>query len=216
MEKLESVRGIAAPLMQINIDTDQIIPSRFMPRVLIPGGLKEGLFAEWRLTPEGEPKPGFILNRKPFDAATILLGGRNFGCGSSREQAPKALRQWGFRAVVAASFGEIFFGNCFRNGIVPVCLPEPVVDELARVALADGESAVIEVDLAQDTLTDSKGNAHRFDSPARLRKMLLSGLDEVDLTLTLSSQLDAFRRRDVVQRWWAYDACSAPGHPTSR
>jgi 3-isopropylmalate/(R)-2-methylmalate dehydratase small subunit len=204
MEQLESVRSIGAPLMQVNIDTDQIIPSRFMPRVLIPGGLKEGLFAEWRLAPDGQPIADFILNKAPWDSAQILIGGRNFGCGSSREQAPKALRQWGFRAVIAPSFGEIFFGNCFRNGIVPVALPEAAVDELARAALAGGERAVLEVDLARETVTDSRGIAHAFTSPARLRRMLLSGLDEIDLTLTLTRELEEFRGRDVVERRWVY------------
>ncbi len=206
MEKLESVRGIGAPLMQVNIDTDQIIPSRFMPRVLIPGGLKEGLFAEWRLRQDGEPIRDFILNRTPWDTAQILIAGRNFGCGSSREQAPKALRQWGFRAVIAPSFGEIFFGNCFRNGIVPVELPQETVERLAQDALAGEDKAVLEVDLARETVTDVRGIEHVFTSPARLRRMLLSGLDEVDLTLTLSHELADFRERDMRERPWAYPA----------
>jgi 3-isopropylmalate/(R)-2-methylmalate dehydratase small subunit len=204
MEKLETIRGIGAPLMQINIDTDQIIPSRFMPRVLIPGGLREGLFADWRLTPDGVPKPGFILNREPFAQALFLLAGRNFGCGSSREQAPKALRQWGFRVVVAPSFGEIFYGNCFRNGILPITLPEALVQEMAATAEAQDERAVLEVDLHRNLLTDATGKAHTFESPARLRRMLLAGMDEIDLTLTLNDALAAYRARDMRERQWAY------------
>ena len=208
MEQLDRVSGFAAPLMQVNIDTDQIIPSRFMPRVLIPGGLREGLFAEWRLRPDGSPREDFILNREPFGGATILLGGRNFGCGSSREQAPKALRQWGFRVVVAPSFGEIFYGNCFRNGILPVVLQEPVLQALAAAALAHGADALLDVNLHTETLTGSHGHAHRFKSPDRLRRMLLAGLDEIDLTLTLSAQIEIFRRQDVEQRAWSYKSIS--------
>lgn len=206
MEQLVRIHGFAAPLMQVNIDTDQIIPSRFMPRVLIPGGLREGLFAEWRLAPDGRPKDDFILNREPFGRATILLGGRNFGCGSSREQAPKALRQWGFRVVAAPSFGEIFYGNCFRNGILPVVLREPVLQALAAAALSDGADALLEVDLRTETLTDSRGHVHRFTSPDRLRRMLLAGLDEIDLTLTLFAQIEAFRERDTQERAWVYES----------
>jgi 3-isopropylmalate/(R)-2-methylmalate dehydratase small subunit len=210
MEQLETVRGIAAPLMQINIDTDQIIPSRFMPRVLIPGGLREGLFAEWRLTPEGADRPEFILNREPYTRAPFLLAGRNFGCGSSREQAPKALRQWGFRVVVAPSFGEIFYGNCFRNGILPVVLPEAVVEAMAAAALADGAGAVLAVDLHRDLLTDAQGVEHSFTSPARLRRMLLAGMDEIDLTMTLAADMAAYRARDEKERAWSYGCVQGP------
>lgn len=205
MEKLEAMQGIAAPLMQINIDTDQIIPSRFMPRVLIPGGLREGLFAEWRLTPDGQPKPEFILNRAPFGGATFLLAGRNFGCGSSREQAPRAMRQWGFRVVVAPSFGEIFYGNCFRNGILPIVLPDAVVQEMALTAQRLGEQAVLQADLHRNVLVDANGRTHAFASPARLRRMLLAGMDEIDLTLTLHREISAYRARDLQDRRWAYD-----------
>ncbi len=209
MEQLETVRGVAAPLMQINIDTDQIIPSRFMPRVLIPGGLKEGLFAEWRLEQDGTPKPDFILNREPYASAPFLIAGRNFGCGSSREQAPKALRQWGFRVVVAPSFGDIFYGNCFRNGIVPVQLAEDVVQALAATATADPQAELL-VDLHRDVLVDARGTGHPFTSPARLRRMLLAGMDEVDLTLTLQAELAAYRAKDVQARAWAYGSVQHP------
>jgi 3-isopropylmalate/(R)-2-methylmalate dehydratase small subunit len=204
MEQLEIIEGIGAPLMQINIDTDQIIPSRFMPRVLIAGGLREGLFADWRLTPDGSPRPAFVLNRAPFANAVFLLAGRNFGCGSSREQAPKALRQWGFRVVVAPSFGEIFYGNCFRNGILPITLPESAVQAMAAVAETQGEGAVLRADLHRNLLIDAAGDAHAFESPERLRRMLLAGMDEVDLTMTLGEALTAWRARDLRAREWAY------------
>lgn len=206
MEQFERMQGVAAPLMQANIDTDQIIPARFMPRVLVPAGLKEGLFAEWRLTPEGTERPEFILNREPYRHAQILLAGPNFGCGSSREQAPKALRQWGFRVVVASGFGEIFYGNCFRNGILPVVLPPEVVQSLADRSMADGADALLEVDLGHEVLTDPAGTRHPFATPVRLRRMLLAGMDEIDLTMTLHDQIASYRKLDRQARAWSY-AC---------
>lgn len=204
MEKFSSIRGYAAPLMQINIDTDQMIPSRFLPRAHEPGVLKEGLFSEWKTRPDGTPNPDFILNRAPFSEATILLAGRNFGCGSSREGAPKALRQWGMRVIIAASFGDIFYGNCFRNGMVPVILPEATVEAMAADAMARGADALIDVDLERNTVTTARGEVLSFPSPARLRAMLLGGLDEIDLTLTMRQDIDAFRGRDTGGRPWAY------------
>ncbi|MGE4239803.1 3-isopropylmalate dehydratase small subunit [Ramlibacter sp.] len=196
MEKFERVRGIAAPLLQANVDTDQILPSRFMPRVLIPGGLREGLFAEWRLMPDGSPRADFVLNLPAYADAPILLTGPNFGSGSSREQAAKALRQWGIRAVIAPSFGEIFYGNCFRNGIAPVVLPQAVVESLA--------GTTVEVDLQENVVVSSTGERHGFTSPPRLRRMLLAGQDEIDLTLALRERIDAYRMRDRQTRPWAY------------
>lgn len=204
MEKFSSMKGFGAPLMQINIDTDQIIPSRFLPRTSTPNGLGEGLFAEWRTRPDGTPNPDFILNRAPWNGATILLAGRNFGCGSSREGAPKALRQCGFRAVIAPSFGDIFYGNCFRNGIVPVALPEDVVVAMAQTAMAQGADAAIEVDLGEQSVKTAQGQVLHFESPARLRAMLLGGLDEIDLTLTMRGDIDAYRVKDSPVRPWAY------------
>jgi len=125
---------------------------------------------------------------------------------SSREQAPKALRQWGFRVVIAPSFGEMFYGNCFRNGILPIVLPESVVHEMAATATAQGERAVLQADLRRDLLTDADGKSHAFTSPARLRRMLLAGMDEIDLTLTLKEEIAAYRARDCRERKWAYDA----------
>lgn len=204
MEKFSRMTGFGAPLMQINIDTDQIIPSRFLTRTSTPNGLGEGLFAEWRTRPDGTPNPDFILNQEPWSGATILLAGRNFGCGSSREGAPKALRQCGFRAVIAPSFGDIFYGNCFRNGIVPVALPEAVVVAMAETAMSQGAEALIEVDLETQQVKNAQGEVFDFQSPARLRAMLLGGLDEIDLTLTMRIDIDAFRKRDQPGRPWAY------------
>jgi 3-isopropylmalate/(R)-2-methylmalate dehydratase small subunit len=213
MEKFSRTTGFAAPLMQINIDTDQIIPSRFLPRTSTPNGLGEGLFAEWRIRPDGTPNPDFILNRAPWSGATLLLAGRNFGCGSSREGAPKALRQCGFRVVIAPSFGDIFYGNCFRNGIVPVALPEEKVVAMAEAAMTLGDKALIDVDLDTQTVKTAQGEILAFQSPARLRAMLLEGLDEIDLTLTMRQDIDAFRDRDTPRRPWVYDLPQAAARP---
>ena len=146
----------------------------------------------------------FGLSHTFSDDIDILLVGPNFGCGSSREQAAKALRQWGFRVVVAPGFGEIFFGNCFRNGILPVVLPQAVVDALAAASLERGEGAPVEVDLHRNVLVDARGGVHPFTSPPRLRRMLLQGQDEIDITLALQADIASYRARDRAARRWAY------------
>jgi 3-isopropylmalate/(R)-2-methylmalate dehydratase small subunit len=197
MESFTRITAIAAPLPQANVDTDQIIPTRFLARTS-EEGLGEGLFAEWRLHADGTPNMEFILNQPPWDRAQILVAGPNFGCGSSREAAPRALRQRGFRAVIAPSFGDIFFNNCFRNGIVPVRLPRSVVDRL----LDGGELSVdLEAGCVEVTAT---GETYGFETPPRLRRMLLEGLDEISLTETMAEDIRAFRDLDRRTRPWAY------------
>jgi 3-isopropylmalate/(R)-2-methylmalate dehydratase small subunit len=207
MESLRSVTGIAAPLLRANVDTDQIIPTRFLAR-LTEEGLGQGLFAEWATRPDGSPVPGFLLNQAPWDAASILLAGPMFGCGSSREGAPRALRQRGFRAVVAPSFGDIFHNNCFRNGIVPVRLPQEAVERLAALMQqhrGDPQRCVLTVDLEDCTVrAPVTGEVHAFRVPALLRRMLLEGLDEVALTRARQSAIDSFRALDRQRRPWAY------------
>jgi 3-isopropylmalate/(R)-2-methylmalate dehydratase small subunit len=205
MESFTALVGIAAPLLRANVDTDQIIPTRFLTR-LSEDGLGEGLFAEWRVQPDGTPDPGFALNIEPWSRAEILVAGANFGCGSSREAAPRALRQRGFRAVIAPSFGDIFFNNCFRNGIVPVRLPQPIVDGLgARILAAGTQGCRLRVDLeAALAGFPDEGGMHPFETPALLRRMLLEGLDEVALTRLQSARIADFRRADRTRRPWAY------------
>jgi 3-isopropylmalate/(R)-2-methylmalate dehydratase small subunit len=207
MEALRQVVGVAAPLLLANVDTDQIIPTRFLAR-LSDAGLGEGLFAEWATRADGTPEPGFLLNQQPWREATILLAGPYFGCGSSREAAPRALRQRGFRAVIAPSFGDIFFNNCFRNGILPVRLPQDTLETLGRLMLAqqgDPKQCVLRVDLQDCTVTaPAIGAVHAFQVPALLRRMLLEGLDEVALTQTQQPAMDSFRARDRQRRPWAY------------
>ncbi len=203
MEALRTVTGIAAPLMRINIDTDQIIPALFLGGTDAKG-YGANLFNGWRFLPDGKPNPDFILNQPPYDKAQVLLADRNFGCGSSRERAPKALREFGFRAVIAPSFGGIFFNNCYRNGIVPVELPIEAVQEIvAEVAASDGEGKVT-VDLEAQEVRSPSGRSYRFSAPATLRQMLLEGLDEVALTLARCAEIDIFRERDRARRPWAY------------
>ncbi|WP_374664315.1 3-isopropylmalate dehydratase small subunit [Ramlibacter sp.] len=207
MEALREHTGIAAPLLQANIDTDQIIPTRFLARVS-EEGLGEGLFAEWAVRPDGSPEPGFVLNRAPWNTASILVAGPMFGCGSSREAAPRALRQRGFRAVIAPSFGDTFFNNCFRNGIAPVRLPLEVVEAVGRHLHAhqqDASACQLTVDLAQCQLrVAATGETHHFQMPPLLHRMLLEGLDEIALTRTRQADIEAFRAQDRRRRPWAY------------
>ncbi len=204
MESLKSVTGVAAVMMVINIDTDQIIPARHMggPDAT---GYGRMLFANQRfLGDDVTPNPEFVLNQSPFDRAQILIADRNFGCGSSRERAPKALREFGFRALIAPSYGGIFFNNCFRNGILPVELPIEHTREIASEVTDSAGLAQITVDLQAQAVRTASGNVYPFTTPAVLRTMLLEGLDEIDLTLSSKREIDAFRTRDRARRPWAY------------
>ncbi|OYY72797.1 3-isopropylmalate dehydratase small subunit [Sphingomonas sp. 28-63-12] len=187
------VAGIAAPLLRANIDTDAIIPSREIKGVG-KTGLAEGLFAGWRYIEGRTPDPDFILNQPRYAHAPILLGGANFGCGSSREHAVWALHEYGIRAVMAPSFAPIFQGNCVRNGIVPVVLDEGVIAQL-------GETVTI--DLLAQTVTSGEVTA-AFDIDAEARAMLAEGLDAIDLTLKYAAAIDQFLAADNTARPWIY------------
>jgi len=203
MESLRSVTGVAAPMMRINIDTDQIIPALFLGGTDAKGYGKH-LFHHHRYLPDGTPNPDFILNRAPYDAAQVLIADRNFGCGSSRERAPKALREFGFRAIIAPSFGGIFFNNCWRNGIVPVELPIEDVRAIVAEVEASADAGPVTVDLESQSVTSPGGRCFRFASPAALRGMLLDGVDEIDLTLRRREEIERFRAADRTRRPWAY------------
>ncbi len=209
MEKLVKVAGIALPMLQANIDTDQIIPVPEMTRSSEETHERwgAGLFAYWRYVRDREPNPGFILNQEPWKRAVILLADRNFGCGSSREPAPRALRGYGFRAVIAPSFAGIFYGNSFRNGLLPVELPIEQVRELARQMEAARGHAEVTVDLEAEVVLAPDGQVFKFRTPAPLRRMLLGGLDEIDQTLQNIDAITAFWNRDAAKRPWVY----APG-----
>ena len=175
MESFVRLTGLAAPLMRNNIDTDQIIPTRFLARPS-EEGLGEGLFAEWRVNPDGTPNMDFILNREPWTRAQIIVAGPNFGCGSSREAAPRALRQRGFRAVIAASFGDIFYGNCFRCGIVPARLPIEAVEAIAADLANPEAPGMVGVDLERQEVTGPRGQVfHDHRGPPFVRKPLGEG-----------------------------------------
>jgi 3-isopropylmalate/(R)-2-methylmalate dehydratase small subunit len=203
MEALKQVTGIAAPMMRINIDTDQIIPALFLGGTDAKGYGKN-LFHGSRYLADGSNNPEFILNQAPYTEAQVLLADRNFGCGSSRERAPKALREFGFRAVLAPSFGGIFFNNCYRNGIVPAELPIEAVREIAAEVEASKGLGKVSVDLETQTVTSPSGKIYRFTVPETLRQMLLHGVDEISLTFGKSAEIDAFRARDRAARPWAY------------
>jgi 3-isopropylmalate/(R)-2-methylmalate dehydratase small subunit len=203
MESLVRVTGIAAPLMRINIDTDQIIPALFLGGTDAKG-YGAHLFHGWRFLQGGVPNPDFILNQPPYDRAQVLLADRNFGCGSSRERAPKALREFGFRAVIAPSYGGIFFNNCYRNGIVPVELPIEAVRQIADEVEASAGKGEVTVDLEAQAVTSPLGTRFAFTAPATLREMLLHGVDEIALTLARGDDIEDFRTRDRARRPWAY------------
>ncbi len=197
-EPFTTFEAVAAPLDMSNVDTDQIMPARFMRRPRDERYTRYG-FHDLRFDAEGRPRPEFVLNRPPFDRAGILVAARNFGVGSSREAAVYALLAMGVRCVVAESFGDIFFGNALKNGLLPVRLPAAAVDALrAKVAAAPGMA--LRVDLVQSRISAPDGTKHDFAVPAFARECLLRGLDEIGLTLTLSNQIDAYEaareRRD--------------------
>ncbi len=205
MESFVKETGIAAPFMRINIDTDQIVPGKELVR-----GRTEGygpsLFAMWRYIGDRDPNPEFLLNQEPWRHATILLADRNFGCGSSREAAPMALRAYGFRAVIAPSFGGIFFNNSFRNGLLPVELPIEQVRDLADQVTHSGGREKLTVDLENNQVIAPNGTRYAFSTPELLRQMLLQGIDEIGLTLSRRAEIDAFRMADRNKRPWAYSA----------
>ncbi len=204
MDPFRSLRAVAAPILRANVDTDAIIPSREMKSVS-KTGLADGLFAGWRYTAIGgrEPNPEFVLNQPAYVGTKILLGGENFGCGSSREHAVWALHEYGIRVVIAPSFSPIFRGNCVRNGIVPVTLAAEEVAKLAEFVMADPSVHQLEVDLEVCEVR-AGANIQRFELESEAREMLLEGLDGIDLTLKHRADIDAFVARDRLQRPWIY------------
>jgi len=192
--------GRVAALPRVNVDTDQIIPKQFLKRVERTG-FGEFLFFDWRCRPDGSPDPGFELNRPAARGASVLLAGSNFGCGSSREHAPWALAEYGFRAIVAPSFADIFYNNCCQNGLLPVRLAEAEIAELFRRADAAPEGYELTVDLERQRVTDGAGFEATFAIDPYRREMLLRGLDEIGRTLLEEPMITAFERgREAVRR----------------
>jgi 3-isopropylmalate/(R)-2-methylmalate dehydratase small subunit len=200
MEKFTRLTGVAAPLPLINVDTDMIIPKQFL-KTIKRSGLGRNLFDEMRYDENGEEIPDFVLNRPAYREARILIAGENFGCGSSREHAPWALLDFGIRCVIAPSFADIFFNNCFKNGILPIVLPQEDVDRLMDDA-ERGANAVITVDLENQTITGPDGGEITFDVDPFRKHCLLNGLDDIGLTLEKAAAIDAFEAEAAQARPW--------------
>lgn len=180
MEAFVQHTGLVAPLDRVNVDTDAIIPKQFLKRIE-RSGFGQFLFYDWRFTAPGQENPDFVLNQKQYRGASILLARNNFGCGSSREHAPWALLDYGFRVIIAPSFADIFYNNCFKNGILPIRLAEETVDELFRRVKKEGYR--LTVDLREQTIRDDQGFSCSFTVDPYRRELLLKGLDDIAITL---------------------------------
>ncbi|MFY0692856.1 MAG: 3-isopropylmalate dehydratase small subunit [Paracoccaceae bacterium] len=200
MEKFEKISGVAAPLPLINVDTDMIIPKQFL-KTIKRSGLGVNLFDEMRYNQDGSEVADFVLNKDAYRNAEILVAGDNFGCGSSREHAPWAIKDFGIRCVIAPSFADIFFNNCFKNGILPVVLPQEQVDILMKDA-EKGSNARIEVDLENQTVTSSDGESFSFEVDPFKKHCLLNGLDDIGLTMENVDDISAFEKGISSERPW--------------
>jgi len=207
MMKFTKHCGIVAPILRINIDTDAIIPSREMKRVS-KSGLGESLFANWRYIDRGKDfeklNPDFVLNEPDYADTSILLAGRNMGCGSSREFAVWALTDYGIRAIIAPSFGAIFYTNCIRNGLLPIVLDEAVITELAGQVSDDPQQNRLSIDLAECVVVSPDGRSHPFKIERVYQQMLLEGLDAIDITMKSDAAINAYSKADRKKRSWAY------------
>ncbi|MEN9408876.1 MAG: 3-isopropylmalate dehydratase small subunit, partial [Pseudomonadota bacterium] len=201
MDKFTTLTGIAAPMPLVNIDTDMIIPKQFL-KTIQRSGLGKNLFDEMRYTQDGQEIPDFVLNQPAYRSAQILVAGDNFGCGSSREHAPWALLDFGIRCVISTSFADIFYNNCFKNGILPIILPQEQVDILMADA-KKGANARMTVDLAAQTVTASDGQSFGFDVDPFRKHCLLNGLDDIGLTLEKAAAIDSFEAKNAALRPWA-------------
>ena len=200
MEKFEKLSGIAAPMPLVNIDTDMIIPKVFL-KTIKRSGLGVNLFDEMRYDRQGKEIADFVLNKPQYRQAQILVAGDNFGCGSSREHAPWALADFGIKVVVSTSFADIFFNNCFKNGMLPIVLPQEQVDLLMKDA-EKGANARMTVDLEAQQITTSDGVVIAFEVDAFKKHCLLNGLDDIGLTLEKVAAIDAFETQSAQSRPW--------------
>ncbi len=211
MQAFTTLTGIVAPLDRANVDTDQIIPKQFL-KSIARTGFGQNLFDEWRYLDEGQPgedcsnrpkNPAFILNQSPYDQAQILLTRRNFGCGSSREHAPWALLEFGFRCVIAPSFADIFYNNCFKNGILPIILSEAQIESLFQQVLAcKGEK--FSVDLDKQILTMGVGDQLSFSVDSFYKERLLKGLDDIGVTLEQADAIRFYENKRKQERPWLF------------
>ncbi|MCK4588137.1 MAG: 3-isopropylmalate dehydratase small subunit [Gammaproteobacteria bacterium] len=211
MEKFTTMTGLVAPMDRSNVDTDAIIPKQFLKSIK-RSGFGPNLFDEWRYLDHGEPgmdnskrslNPDFVLNQSRYQGARILLARENFGCGSSREHAPWALLDYGFRAIIAPSYADIFFNNCFKNGIVPIVLDAKIVGELFQ-AVASSEGYQLTVDLEAQTITIPEGESINFDVEEFRKHCLLNGLDDIGLTLQHVDEIKAYEKRRSIEAPWLF------------
>ncbi|MEO9821951.1 MAG: 3-isopropylmalate dehydratase small subunit [Paracoccaceae bacterium] len=200
MDKFETLTGIAAPMPLVNIDTDMIIPKQFL-KTIKRSGLGANLFDEMRFDRQGNEIPDFVLNKDAYRQSEIIVAGDNFGCGSSREHAPWAIKDFGIRSVISTSFADIFYNNCFKNGILPIVLPKDAVDELMKDA-EKGANARITVDLEAQTVTSSDGTVFSFEVDSFKKHCLIEGLDDIGLTMEKVSSIDTFEAQTAQARPW--------------
>ncbi len=201
MEKFENVSGVAAPMPLVNIDTDMIIPKQFL-KTIKRSGLGANLFDEMRFTRDGAEIEDFVLNKPAYRKAEIIVAGENFGCGSSREHAPWALRDFGIKVVISTSYADIFYNNCFKNGILPVVLPKEAVDILMEDA-ERGENARITIDLDGQTVSATDGTEFKFDVDEFKKHCLMNGLDDIGLTMQKVKAIDSFEAEYAAKTPWA-------------
>ncbi len=200
MEKFEKLTGIAAPMPLVNIDTDMIIPKVFL-KTIKRSGLGVNLFDEMRYDRQGNEVPDFVLNQPQYREAEILVAGDNFGCGSSREHAPWALKDFGIKSIISTSFADIFYNNCFKNGILPIVLPQEAVDILMKDA-EKGSNARMIVDLENQTVSSSEGETFSFEIDPFKKHCLLEGLDDIGLSLEKAPAIDSYEAKMAQERPW--------------
>lgn len=203
MQKFTTLTGIAAALQKPNIDTDQIIPKQFLTTI-VRKGLSKGLFYDWRFDETGNKKPDFVLNQSPWDAAKILIAGENFGCGSSREHAPWALMDFGIRCIIAPSFADIFYNNCFKNFMLPIVMDQLTIDRLAALA-ANPAGYNLTVDLPNQTISGDGLPPVKFQVESFRKHCLVNGLDDIGLTLELAEKIDAFESKQKQAMPWLWN-----------
>ncbi len=200
MEKFTTLTGVAAPLNMINVDTDKIIPKQYL-KTIARTGLGKALFSEMRYNDDGSENEEFVLNKPAYRNSKIIVAGENFGCGSSREHAPWALLDFGIRCVVAPSFADIFYNNCFKNGILPIMLPPEDVDKLLEDA-ERGSNTTISIDLEAQEIKGPDGGVIKFDIDPHLKHCLLNGLDDVGLTLKKEEKITSFEEKSAAEHPW--------------
>ena len=200
MEPFKTLEGVAAPLNMINVDTDMIIPKQYL-KTIHRTGLGKALFDEMRYTPEGKEIPGFVLNKPAYRHAKILVAGGNFGCGSSREHAPWALLDFGIRCVISTSFADIFYNNCFKDGILPIKVSKEILDKLMDDA-SRGSNAIISIDLEKQEIAGPDGGRVKFEIDPFRKHCLLNGLDDIGLTLEKKQSIGAYEAKAGAERPW--------------